>query len=541
MDSFERDVFEIIGAPVSASVGSAYEGASRLSREAAMWTPSVMTADWDILESKETGDARARDLVRNDGYTGAGVTVHKDSIVGAAFLLNARPDYTVLGLDEVWATEFQEEVEAKFTLAAESPRCLLDAKGTKTLTDMVRLAVGLDVMCGEVLMTAEWRPDGGYPFSTAVQMIEIARLSTPYMAVDNRYLRGGVDRDANGRPKGYYIRVAHPYDNYVFEDNFARSTMWKYVAAQKPWGRPMVLHLFEEIEANQSRGVNALMAALTESRMVRQFRGVQLQNAIVNASFAATIESELPTNIVYEMLGAKGGSEALASYASAYLGVLGAYADGAKNMRIDGVKIPHMLPGSKLNMQPAGTNGQAIGSDFESSLNRYLAANLGLSAAEYSRDYAGLNYSTLRGAMAQTYRGMQSRKKRTADRTAAFVYGLWLEEMLNTRGAITAMPRNPPNFYEGLNREAYCVSEWIGASRGQIDELKETQAAVLRLKYNLTTHEDEMARLGKDWRSVIKQRKRENAMFEAAGLYRPDEGMAEIPEGSAPEANADDA
>ena len=75
-----------------------------------------------------------------------------------------------------------------------------------------------------------------------------------------------------------------------------------------------------------------------------------------------------------------------------------------------------------------------------------------------------------------------------------------------------------PNFYEGLNSEAYCQAEWIGAARGQIDELKETQASVLKLKYCLSTHEAELSRLGKDWRAVYSQLAREKKERERLGI-----------------------
>lgn len=127
---------------------------------------------------------------------------------------------------------------------------------------------------------------------------------------------------------------------------------------------------------------------------------------------------------------------------------------------------------------------------------------------------------------------MQSRKKMVADRFASHVYALWLEEAIN-KGEITSMSRKAPNFYEGLNAEAYTSCEWIGASRGQIDELKETQAAVLRLQNNLSTYEDEHARLGKDWRKVLVQRERENAEMKARGLINEQSNMMNAASGAA--------
>ena len=105
---------------------------------------------------------------------------------------------------------------------------------------------------------------------------------------------------------------------------------------------------------------------------------------------------------------------------------------------------------------------------------------------------------------------MQSRKKMVADRFATWIYRLWLEEAINKNQIETLKRRNVPNFYEGQNKDAYSACEWIGAGRGQIDEFKETQAAVMRIDNNLSTEELEIARLhGGDWRKVKRQRVRE--------------------------------
>lgn len=180
------------------------------------------------------------------------------------------------------------------------------------------------------------------------------------------------------------------------------------------------------------------------------------------------------------------------------------------------MKIPVFFPGTKMKLQPAGQPG-GLGSGFEQSLMRYTAAALGVGYSELSKDFSDANYSNLRAELAGTGRRMRVQKRFTADRFANHVFALWLEEALN-HGEITSMPRNAPNFYEGLNKEAYCAASWIGASTGQIDELKETQAAVLRVNNGLSTREDELARLGKDWRPIFRQLLREQKMAEEMGL-----------------------
>jgi len=493
-----------------AIIGEPYEAASRFDREVAMWTPSARSADGDITPNKFLLDARVRDLVRNDGYTASGSEIRKDNIVGDMFLLNAKPNAKVLGLDEVWEQEFQEEVEAKFTLWAESPNNWVDAQRVNTLTSLVRLAIALYTTTGEVLASAEWIKGFDRPFSTAIQMIDSDRLSTPMYKRDGQSMRMGVERDLYGAPIAYNIRVAHPHD---FASN---SFQWRRVPTRTRWGRQQVIHIFEQQRPDQSRGVAAMAAGLKEARITKKFRDTVLQNAVVNATYAATIESDLPSEVIFNALGAgqvdQGAvRKAIAGYAGSYMGVNEQFINASDSLTIDGVRIPHLIPGSKLHMQPASSGGP-LGNEFEASLLRYIASILNVSYEQLSKDYTKTNYSSARASLNESNKSMRAIKRNVADRFASHIYMLWLEEAI-ARNEITAMPRNAPNFWSGLNREAYTSCDWIGASRGQIDELKETQAAVLRLKYNLTSYEDEVSRLGRDYRKVFTQISREKALM----------------------------
>lgn len=516
------------------ALGGAYEAADKFDRTMALWSPPIQSADRDIIPNRPSMDARVRDTLRNDGYVQAGQALHRDNIVGSMFMLNAKPDYKVLGLDEAWAESFQEEVEAKFTLAAESTNGWLDASRTNTLTGLVRLAIGIYAATGEVLATAEWLKEKPRPFKTAVQMIDLDRLGTPHEFQMDGYVRGGVRLDSRGAPLGYYIRKAHPTDwdrgNEAFE--------FKYVPTRKPWGRLQVIHIKEQFRPEQTRGVADMVAGLKELRITKRFRDITLQNAVVNAMFAASIESELPTEAVFTQLGSNNLGAGITDYASAFLGAVAAYSGGSRNMQIDGVKIPHLFPGTKLSLHPAGSPG-GVGQDFETSLLRYIAAILGVSYEQLSKDFSKTNYSSARAAMTETWKFMQSRKRMVADRFASIMYQLWLEEQMNA-GTLECMKfSNAPNFYEGLNSEAYCAATWIGAARGQIDELKETQASVLKLKYGLSTHEYELAKLGKDWREVYAQLSREKTKRKEYGIELVEDNAINAASGE-PGAGADE-
>lgn len=494
------------------AMGGALEGAERTSRETYLWNPNQGSPNQLITgPGKDLADARARDSIQNDGYAMGAVNTHRDNIVGSEYRINLQPDWKLLGATEEWAEQFQTQMESEFNLLADSPECYFDAAGVNTLTGLIRLAVGGFVMTGEVLAVAEWIRTVDRPFNTAIQMVAPVRLSNPDGLPDDRFLSRGVVLDTNGAPTDYWIRATYPTEFYD-----PRVLTWKKVPAKKPWGRRQVIHIIDQLQPGQTRGVADMVSVLKQMRMTKKFQDVTLQNAVVNASYAAAIESELPREAIMQAMGA--GQTGFQDMLGQYMTALQQYSAGATNIAIDGVKMPQLFPGSKLTMMPMGTPG-GVGSQFEESLLRHVAAGLGLSYEQFSRDYSKTNYSSARASMAETWKGMQSKKKSVADRLASMIFNLWFEERLNKGGVPLPKGMKVADFYnDPLKKLALTKCSWIGASRGQIDEMKETQSAILRINSGLSTYEDESGRLGTDYRRNFIQRAREKKLMESLGL-----------------------
>lgn len=505
-------VAEVVAPLEQKAFGGGIEGAERTSRETALWNPSMSSPDQIINPGKALADARGRDIVQNDGYATGAVALHRDNIVGAQYRLNAKPNAVALGVSEEWCEAFQIDIEARFNNLADSQDCWFDASRKNTFTGLIRLAVGGFLMSGEVLATAEWIKESRRPFKSAVQMISPQRLSNPNDVADNQFLRRGMEVDFRGRCTAYHIRNGYSDDPYGFVYR------WTRVPAEKPWGRRMVCHIVEQLMPEQNRGIADMVAVLKQMRMTKKFQDVTLQQAVVAATYAAAIESELPAGMVFEQMGGGGGvADGMAQWIGGYMDMMGSYLNASKNIAIDGVKMPHLFPGTKLNIKSLGTPG-GVGDGYERSLLRHTAAALGLSYEQFSRDYSNTNYSSARASMGETWKFMSSRKKMVADRAAMFIYQLWLEEEWNA-GRIKMPPGKSLSwFYEPGVKDAMTQATWIGASRGQVDELKETQAAILRINSGLSTYEKEIARLGEDFREIFEQRARETKMAKSLGL-----------------------
>lgn len=500
------------------------EAASRNSREMTTWNASPLPIDALLRFDKDTIDDRARDVTLNDGYAAGVVAIHKDNIVGNQFRLNAQPNADVLGIDdEEWLYEFQRVVEARFNNTASSSKHWLDASGMNDFTALVRQAVGMFLIHGEVLSVAEWISDSRRPYATAIQMITPRRLCNPYGIMDEAGLKAGIERDSYGRAVAYHIMEAHPYDYTQSEKQFK----WKRIDAETKWGRQQVIHIIEQLLPDQIRGVSEMVSVLKQMRMTRRFQDVELQQAVLQATYAASIETDLPPQVMAEIMGANPNAPSFGEAAKSMLSSILQHR-ATNNIQLDGARIPVLHPNTKLNLQQLG-QPSGVGSEYEQSLLRHIAAGLGVSYEQFSRDYTKTNYSSARASMNETFKFMQSRKKAVADRFATAVYRLWLEEQIN-QGSIP-LPKGKGKTWIYSNPEifdALTQCSWIGAARGQIDEMKETQAAILKTKFGLSTMELEAAKFGLDWRELLKQRKREQDMIKRLGVELTDGAEKEV-------------
>jgi lambda family phage portal protein len=504
-------------------LGGALEGAERFDRETALWFADRRHPDQIIHQVKDEADFRGRETVTNDGYAQGVVDIYRDTIVGNQYRLNAQPNWEVLQrmhsrrFDEAWAEDFTAAVEDKFNLISEANACWLDAQRKLSLSGLVRLAISGFVYTGEVFATVEWIREVGRPFSTAVQIISPARVSNPDGQSDDSTLRRGVRRDSRGKPLGYYIRVGYP-STWADPDNYK----WEFWPTQKPWGRRQVIHITDTIQPDQTRGISALVAVLKQMKMTKRFQEVTLQNAIIKASYAASIESDMPREMIAAQLGqlppsTENLNTVFLNTAGAYLQAIRQYAAAGDSIAIDGSKIAHFFPGTKLTVHPLGGPGD-IAAGYEDSLLRHIAAGLGISFEEFAADFTKSNYSNARAAMLKTHKHMQARKRFVADRFADEIYSLWLEEDFNNGGLPLPRGFDQSILYKPYGKEALTACDWIGSGRGQIDELKETQAAILRVKGGLSTREIEIAKTGVDWRKLFRQLQREQTLADQLGL-----------------------
>jgi lambda family phage portal protein len=289
---------------------------------------------------------------------------------------------------------------------------------------------------------------------------------------------------------------------------------WGFVERETAHGRPKFIHIFEPMEDGQTRGANQFLTVLEQSHMLPKLQHTKLQNAIVNAMYAATLESELGTETAMQIIGA--GAQDSVKNLAGYMMAVNQF-HSCSQLRLNGVKIPHLWPGERLNLQTSGNVDNGF-TDLESSILRWMAAGLNVPYEPFAKDYRQSTYSSARASMMEGWRYYMGRRKVIAARFATYLFVLAFEEAVQRR-EITLPRKATRDFYEGCAAWTNC--DWIGAGRLAIDGLKEVKEAVLRIESGLSTYEKELALLGEGYQETFAQQVREMNERREAGLPPP--------------------
>jgi lambda family phage portal protein len=501
------------GMPIPKVSGSYQSAGAGFGNQLAEWVPPTQTADAALLPSLDLGNARSDDLSRNHGIASNGIQLHVDNIVGHLFRLSAKPRWKRLGISEEDARSLGSDIEAAWLEYAEDPvGCYVDAERKRTFTMMVRQAIGTHTRLGEIMAAAEWIDRPGTPYRTAIKMVSPHRVSNPYGSISNGRIRAGIETNRWGAGVAYHVRDhADNTAMSIFGDGM--SQVWKRIQRETKWGRQQFIHVFEPTDDGQTRGANQFLAVMEQLHMLGKLQHTKLQNAIVNAMYAAVIESELDSSAAFEMIGS--GAEGEKNITN-WMTMMADYHKGA-NIRMNGVRIPHLVPGEQLKMHTSGNVDNGYG-ELESSILRWIAAGLNVPFEALARDYSKTTYSSARASMMEGWRYFMGRRKVIAGRFASMIYALWLEESIQ-RGIIKLPRKARFNFYEA--KAAWCNAEWIGAGRMAIDGLKEVKESILKIEAGLSTYEQEMAQMGMDAQEVFAQQVREQEERKLAGLPPP--------------------
>lgn len=495
-----------------------FDAAGVVGEHVADWHPYLASPDGERNMYRDRITARARDLVRNDGWASGAVSRILDNQIGGNFRPMFKPDYKALALrtgikafDSVWAHEYAQVVAANYRSWAEDSGHYADAQRHQTIIQLMRLAFRHKLIDGDALAQLLWLPErlgpGRASYATALQLIDPDRLSNPQLQFDTQTMRGGVAIDEYGAATGYYIRRAHQGDWWSAAD----SVIWDLIPRETEWGRPIIVHDYDPDRAGQHKGGTGIFTPiLTRMKMLAKMDGVELDAAVVNAVFGAYIESPYDHSLVEEAIG-----ETADSGLSAYQEERAEF-HKERRTSLGGVRVPILFPGEKINAV-ASTRPNANFAGFQNTFLRNFAASTGLSAQQLSNNWSDVNYSSARSAMLEAYKTLGRRHYDYTHRFANPVVNAWHEESRDVDDY--PLPRGAPDFE--LCRNLYGRMVWMKPPRGWVDPVAEKQGAVMGMDAGLSTLQHETQEQDLDYEEVLEQRAREIKKFEELGIPAP--------------------
>jgi lambda family phage portal protein len=478
------------------SASTAFQGAGVNHQTTALWRPSLASADAELLYERDQLVSRARDLVRNDGAAAAAVQHASDLIVGHRWILAAKPDAELLGIDRQTARQLGRQMERELRAWGNDPRRFCDRRRRQTfagmLTLMARQWAGAE---GEGVAVLGFRDEAKRlaqraRYSTCMEVIDPDRLSNPHGQMDSETLRGGVEMDEDGAPVAYQFRKGHVADAGFSANAFT----WERVPYETETGRPVVLHVMDHDRAGQNRGVTRFAPILIAFKQLAQLTDAELANAVLNALFGAFVKTGEDPRAIAESLsttGADGGVDWNELRASFY--------DQAP-VRMNGLRLPVLLPGDEVQMNTSPRSTQSY-VEFRAAFLSVFASITGTSYEQLSRDFSRTNYSSARAALNEVWRTVGGRRAQLGQNVASPVFFSVMEEAFD-RGYLTE-PDGAPAFEDAP--AAYCNALWIGPALGSVDPVKDRQAAQIGMEMGVTTLEMVCAEEGVDYEDTLDQ------------------------------------
>lgn len=485
----------------------AHEAARRDTAETLRWNATIRSPDTELLPEREVLLARQRDMLRNNGIASGAMQTKVDDIVGTGLRLLPRPNWRALGQSAEWAHEWQKIVKSEWSQFAYDVDRTCDYRRMHTIDGLIYQAARSYLFNDEITATLEW--DARAPrWSTSVNLFHPDLVSTPDTMAETYSLRQGVQKGPRGEAIGYYIRQAHRSEEAT---PGAPLSSWKYVpvyaqANGQTWGRRNIVHIFDQQQPDQTRGKPSFAAALLELQSLKKFHRKALEQQIIQAMYAAVITSNASPDVVGTAMGRGDGSSPLEQYTAAQQG----YAKGTGGINLDGVRVPHLMMGEKLEFMTPGNVAPNLDA-FERWTLHHLAAALNMSYEALSRDYTQTSYSSARASGLREWRFITGRRAHIIDPFATAIYVAWLEEAID-RGRVP-VPSGAPSFYEA--KTAWCGCKWVGAARGAIDEAKDTDALLKRRQLGSLTYEELCALNGDDADEILDRLALEEKQFQA--------------------------
>ena len=449
---------------IGAMIGGFEGGMS--SRRLKTFVPSRAHVNTLIQAAGQDMTARARYLIRNNGYAANAVESFASNAVGTGI----KPSSNIQDTDR---KETVQRLWAAWTDEADS-EWLTDFYGLQ------RRAAREIFIAGEVFF--RFRPrrlDDGLLVPLQLQMLSSEMLPMLNgLAENGNVIRHGIEFDRIGRRTAYHFLRRHPGD--VTETGLAGETV--RIPASS------VLHVVDPVDAGQLRGVSKFAPAVVKLFLLDQYDDAELDRKKVAAMFAGFVrrpEREFDNSGEMD-------------------------AQGEPLLPLEPGQLQFLDDGEDITFsQPSDVGGNYEAFQYRTLLQ--VAAALGLPYANLTADMLKANYSNTRAAL------LEFRRRVEAFQHSVLVYQLcrpvWAKWM---DVAVLSGALDIPSYAQ--NRREYLGTDWLPPRWDWVDPLKDIKAEIMAIEAKLKSRTQAVAERGYDAAQVDQEIAEDQEREERLGI-----------------------
>jgi lambda family phage portal protein len=413
--------------------------------------------------------ARARWLVRNNGYAANAIESWAGNVVGNGI----KPSSLI----------------SDSTLKAEVQRLWLDwtdesdAEGFTDFYGQQRRAAREVFIAGEVFLRFRpRRPEDGLAVPLQLQMLpaEMLPLHRNERVGNGTIIRQGIEFDRIGRRVAYHFLRRHPGD--VTDPGLAGETV-RVPAAE-------VIHVIDSVDACQLRGISRFAPGIVKLFLLDQYDDAELDRKKVAAMHALFITTPAP--------------------AEPFDVAEGVGADGERTMDLQPGQVVMLEPGEEIQTSAPADVGQTY-EPFQYRTLLQVSAALGIPYAYLSNDMLKANYSNSRLALLEFRRRIEAYQHAVMVwQVCRRVWARWMDV------AVMAGALDLPG-YEARRRE-YVACAWLPPRWDWVDPLKDARAEIEQIEAGLKSRTQALAERGYDAEQVDAEIAADRAREQRLGL-----------------------
>lgn len=463
------------------------------------WRPTTESADSAILPDLANLRQRARDLTRNVPMATGAINTTVTNVIGNGVQLKPEVDAKTLGMSQEQSDLWEKNVTREWAIFCKT----VDFTSVQHFQDLQSLMFRSTLESGDIFVVKRYRKDHGDTYGTKVQFIEADRVSNDGRKADGyevglNNVYAGVEIDKRGRHKAYWVSDQHPGDIIRKTDN------WRRIPARAKTGEPIVLHMFDRIRPDQSRGVPYLAPVIESLKQMGDYSEAEITAAVVSSMFTVFVKSET-------------GEDILDTDKSASSGVF----DSTEDVSLGNGAIVDLAPGEDVSFaNPSRPNANF--EPFMTAFLRQVGSALELPFELLIKHFTS-SYSASRAALEMAWQFFQKRRGWVVRNFLQPVYEWFLEEAI-AMGRISA----PGFMNEPAIRMAYVGADWVGPTRIGLDPLKEANADYVDIDLGTKTIQQViMERTGGNFDAKHAQRVKEANKRREDGLQELEDGNNE--------------